>query len=111
MIASSFSFLVDFHKLKVLFDTSVGLVNSSCYAFFDCKTKMRPKVPQIDQKSWLVISLPDIGDTFLPSVDLEEFHERVRNFASSPLMQKILDSGLVEAATFPPTVSCPKLQN
>lgn len=70
---------------------------------------MRPKPRQPDPKSGLVCSLPDIGDTFLPSVNLEEFHERTSNSANTPLMQKILDSGLIEAAPFPPVVSCPEL--
>lgn len=69
----------------MLFDTLVDSVNSSCCAFSGCKAKMRPKVPQTDQKSWLVFSLPYIGDTFLSLVDLEEFHERAQNFAGSPL--------------------------
>lgn len=70
---------------------------------------MRPKFPKIDQKSWLVCTLPKLGDTFLPLVDLDEFHERERNPTGSPLMQRIIDSGLVEATTFPSVVSCPEL--
>lgn len=70
---------------------------------------MRPKLPKIDQRSWLVCSLPELGDIFLPSIDLDEFHERAQNSTSSPLIQRILDSGLVEAVTFRPTVSCLEL--
>lgn len=66
-------------------------------------------MPKIDQKSWLVCTLSELEDTFLSSVDLDEFHERARNPTGPPLMQRILDSGLVEAAPFPPAVSCPEL--
>lgn len=44
-----------------------------------------------------------------PLVDLDKFHERAWNPIGSPLMQRILDSGLVEVTTFPPAVSCPEL--
>lgn len=70
---------------------------------------MRPKPPQPDPKSGLVYSLLDIWDTFLPVLNLEEFYERACDSANTPLMQKILDSGLIEAAAFPPVVSCPEL--
>lgn len=61
---------------------------------------MRPMLPKLGWTSCLVSILPELEDTSLIHVDLGDFLERTKNPQTSSLMEKIVKSGLVEAATF-----------
>lgn len=70
---------------------------------------MRPMRPKLGSSSGLVYSLPEFGDTSLEQAGLEDFLERAKNPKDSPMMEKIVNGGLIEAAAFPTIVQCPEL--
>lgn len=67
---------------------------------------MRPILPKLGLTSCLVSILPELEDTSLVHEDLGDFLERAKNTQTGSLMEKILKSGLVEAATFPLVTVC-----
>lgn len=70
---------------------------------------MRPTLPKLGHTSYLVSSLPEMDDTSLAQEDLFDFIERDKNLAQNFMMDKIVRSGLVEAATFPVVGPCSEL--
>ncbi|XP_057824589.1 uncharacterized protein LOC131036662 [Cryptomeria japonica] len=70
---------------------------------------MRPTLLKLGCTSCLISSLPEMGDTSLAQVDLTNFLERVKNPAQNSMMEKIVRSGLIEAAAFPIVAPWPKL--
>ena len=67
-------------------------------------TLFHPKKPKFD-KPFLFSSLPKIHDTFLVNKNLFDVIERSKNIQSSPIYQNIADSGLLEATSFPATIT------
>lgn len=70
---------------------------------------MRPVLHKMMSTSSLVSSLPELGDTTLVQLDLDVFLERVKNSTADPMTREVAQSGLLEAAAFPRTVSCVEL--
>ena len=70
-------------------------------------TLFRPKLPKLE-KPPLLSSLPEIRDTFLVNRNLSEVVERAKNTPSSPIYQRLVESGLIEAAAFPAAIVYPK---
>lgn len=52
---------------------------------------------------------PKFSDTTLRDFDMGDLLERLKSQMSEPFMTEIENSGLVEAATFPLAITCPKL--
>lgn len=57
----------------------------------------------------LACTEPIVSDTDLKGENLEVLKERVFKGIDSSFVVKVLSSGLIEAATFPPAIPCPKL--
>lgn len=70
---------------------------------------MRHTVPKLGCTTCLVSSLPEMGDTSLALVDLSDFLERAQNPIHNSMMERIVMSGLVEAATFHIAAPCLEL--
>lgn len=70
---------------------------------------MRLIPPKMIVEASLISSLPNFGDTSPIHADLEELVERTRNPTNSPMMQMIVDSGLIEGVSCLPTLQYPKL--
>lgn len=70
---------------------------------------MRPTLSKLGRTSFLVSSLPEMGDTSLAEANLFDFYERVKNPTQNSMMEKIVRSGLVEAAAFPVAAPCLEL--
>lgn len=58
----------------------------------------------LGSESGLSCSLPKFGDMSLAHANLDEFLERDKNPSGSPMMEKFVDSGLIEPTIFPPTM-------
>lgn len=70
---------------------------------------MRPILPKLDQTSCLVSIFLELDDNSLAHADLRDFLERAKKPEAGPMMEKIVRSGLVEAATFLLAAPCPDL--
>ena len=70
-------------------------------------TLFRPKLPKLE-KPPLLSSLPEIQDTFLANRNPSEIIERARNTPSSPIYQRLVESGLIEAIAFPAAIPYPE---
>ena len=71
-------------------------------------TLFRPKMPKLE-KPCLLSSLPEIRDTFLVNKSLTDIIERAKNAQSSPIYQKLVNSGLLEVAAFLVAITCLEL--
>lgn len=69
---------------------------------------MRPTLPKLGHNYCLVSPLPKLGDTSLALVNLSDFLDRAKNLVQNSMMERIVKSGLVEAAAFP-IAPCPEL--
>ena len=70
---------------------------------------MKYKYQRPDYAPVLRSTLPDIGDTILGSVCLQDFWSSLVNEEKTPLAGKILESGLAQAGGHPISVQCPEL--
>lgn len=68
---------------------------------------MRPTLPNLGRTSCLISTLLELDDTTLVQDELENFLGRAKNPEANSMMQKIVHSGLVEAAAFPIAAPCP----
>lgn len=66
------------------------------------------KMPKFE-KPCLLISLPKIQDIFLVNKNLTNVIERAKNTQSSPIYQRLVNSGFPEVVAFPTKITCPKL--
>lgn len=60
------------------------------------------------EKPPLLSSLPEICDTFLVKKNLSDIVEEAKHAQSGPMYKRLVDSGLLEAATFLSEISYPK---
>ena len=70
---------------------------------------MKYKYQRPDYAPVLRSTLPDIGDTILGSICLQDFWSSLVNEEKTPLAGKILESGLAQAGGHPISVQCPEL--
>ena len=70
---------------------------------------MKCKYQRLDYAPILKSTLPDIGDTILGNVCLQDFWSSLVNEEKTPLARKILESGLARAGKHPISAQCPDL--
>ena len=70
---------------------------------------MKYKYQRPDYAPVLKSTLPDIGDTILGNVCLQDFWSSLVNEEKTPLAGKMLESGLGQAGGHPISVQCPDL--
>lgn len=59
--------------------------------------------------SGLTYEGPEIGDTWLGPVNLDELQKKFNKPNPPPIIERVVGSGLIEAAAFSIPVQCPKL--
>lgn len=70
---------------------------------------MRPTLSKLGHTSCLIITLLELHNTTLVQDELGNFLETVRNPKSNSMMDRIVQSGLIEATAFPIAAPCPEL--